>query len=271
MSARDIPILFSSSMVQALIREAKQPGTGKTQTRRLLTADSLRIWTGGLDYPGSNVRWPQTEFDEMLGRNAREFRIIDGIASWKTDPAQHQRGAVFASWQGRLSWECGDRLWVREAWQGINTVDGPQLSYRATPDYFPIDAWDGPDEGAGPSFNYDRCPGTDFAVWGSDLISDDGPWRPGIHMPRWASRLTLTVADVRVERLQDISDDDAVAEGCPGIPGTSPRNQFRELWEGLNATRGGASWSDNPWLIALTFSVALRNIDADAPSAQVTA
>ena len=62
-------------------------------------------------------------------------------------------------------------------------------SYAATPDYFPIDAWDG----------------TDFSVWGDDLIANDGPWRPGIHMPRWPSLPSLTVAKGgRLSRLRAV-------------------------------------------------------------------
>lgn len=186
------------------------------------------------------------------------------------------RGATWHQqrWHG---FAVGDRLWVRESWQGINTEDGPQLSYRATPDYFPIDAWDGPDEGVGPSFNYDKCPCTDFSVWGSDLLSNDKPWRPGIHMPRWASRLTLEVTRVKVQRVQDISEQDAIAEGCGvdlmdgdtgGVhtPNWGPASlmQFCRLWSDIN---GKESWDANPWVVALTFTVHHCHVDA-MPSTQ---
>lgn len=180
----------------------------------------------------------------------------------------------------RIPYIKGQLLWVRETWQGINTESGPQLSYRATPDYFEIDAWNGPDEGVGPSFNYDLCPGTDFAAWGSDVLSNDGPWRPAIHMPRWASRLTLEVTNVKVERLQEISDEDARAEGVEADrsghfstpawrnyaygnhPFKSPVASFRSLWDSINAKRPGASWADNPWIAAITFRAHKMNVDA---------
>lgn len=88
------------------------------------------------------------------------------------------------------------------------------------------------------------------------------PWRPSIHMPRWASRITLEITSVRVERLQDISDADCVAEGCGALPAaigsrmtsnpgeTIPRAMFRALWESIN---GPASWAANPWVWAVEF------------------
>lgn len=104
-------------------------------------------------------------------------------------------------------------------------------------------------------------------------------WRPSIHMPRWASRLSLLIADVRVERLHDITDEDAVAEGIPRIPdselvchcGTDlighgcgdghsftpmpeHRYEFSKLWDevcGTSATN--SDWSSNPWVWAVSF------------------
>lgn len=239
----DKPILFSGTMVRALLA-----GT-KTQTRRVLKPQPVQnaagLWT-----------W-QRRGVEVQG---------DGL-----ELALAQRIAI------------GDRLWVRESWQAGASGDGPQLSYAATPDFFAIDAWDGPDEGAGPSFNYERCPGADFCHWLPDVISNGGPWRPSIHMPRWASRLTLTVTDVRVERLQDISDDDVTAEGCRRITdhgmdgweyhgqhwatfpdGTNAccfkhaQDSYRQLWEIIN---GPGAWEANPWVAAYTFTVAHGNID----------
>ncbi len=95
-------------------------------------------------------------------------------------------------------------------------------------------------------------------------------WRPSIHMPRWASRITLEVVSVRVEQLNDISEEDARAEGCdPYIFGHGPasaldlscepgmrtdcmyRNGFEFLWDSINAKR--APWSSNPWLWVVEF------------------
>lgn len=83
-------------------------------------------------------------------------------------------------------------------------------------------------------------------------------WKPSIHMPRWASRITLRVTGVKVERLQDISDEDAKAEGVTLSPERENRRrwqhpygyQFQELWTSIN---GPGSWDANPWVAAYSF------------------
>lgn len=104
-----------------------------------------------------------------------------------------------------------------------------------------------------------------------------------IHMPRWASRLTLEVTEVRVQRLQEISEEDARAEGvaqlddpfqegteywacqkgsclkdggCSGV--LSARASFETLWDSINGERPGCAWGDNPWVWAVSFSVVPR-------------
>lgn len=135
----------------------------------------------------------------------------------------------------------GDRLWVREpfaTYDGGPRDDGERSTgvlYRADP-------------------MYDGCGPGDFA-WS---------WRPSIHMPREASRITLELTDVRVQRVRQISDDDCTEEGCGGghdaIPdygfSATPYEHFRHLWDSLNAKRG-FGWNANPWVWALTF----RRID----------
>lgn len=85
--------------------------------------------------------------------------------------------------------------------------------------------------------------------------------RSPIHMPRWASRTTLVVTDVRVQRVQDISAADVSTEGVKPIIGPNPKTMkeaFRDLW---NSIYGPDAWDQNPWVAAITFDVHKCNID----------
>lgn len=146
----------------------------------------------------------------------------------------------------------GDRLWVRETAKATATEEGIDcIQYMAD----------------------DHCR--------QIMVSEYGPWRkmrsyscgharavPSIHMPRWASRINLEVAGIRVERLNEISPKDAIAEGCMpssgsglGTPenfreaarlvgGPYPRGIFAMLWESIN---GPGSWAANPWVWVVEF------------------
>lgn len=134
----------------------------------------------------------------------------------------------------------GDRLWVREAWRSV-------IGYN---DRAPRDI----PEGTPVRFEADDEMSSGW-IWGR--------YRPGMFMPRWASRLTLEVTEVRIQRLQDISGEDAIAEGVlskgamftwpnahiNSAPATA-RTAFSMLWCGIN---GAGSWDENPWVAVYTF------------------
>lgn len=138
---------------------------------------------------------------------------------------------------GAIWSEGGDRLWVRETFA---PHDEPENHQHAKAGYTYRADWDIHD----------------------DAELRDFKWKPSIFMPRDASRITLELIDVRAERLQQISESDALAEGAldpgweDGIPGgpvsTShvARLAFESLWCGIN---GRKSWDSNPWVWALTF------------------
>ncbi|MBH4319426.1 hypothetical protein I5J75_35250, partial [Pseudomonas aeruginosa] len=143
----------------------------------------------------------------------------------------------------------GDRLWVRETWTDVNMCGAPALAYRADEDIRDLMEEPGflDDRGA---FNYDdpRVKPYPFACWYAEL--DQARWRPSIHMPRWASRILLEITSVRVERLQDISEEQAIAEGPPGLAFPAPpgshwvtedgrRRAFMRLWDDVN---GAGAW-----------------------------
>ncbi|EPH1852755.1 hypothetical protein ACJJBP_22785 [Pseudomonas aeruginosa] len=159
--------------------------------------------------------------------------------------------------------EPGDRLWVRETWTDVNMCGAPALAYRADEDIRDLMEEPGflDDRGA---FNYDdpRVKPYPFACWYAEL--DQARWRPSIHMPRWASRILLEITAVRVERLQDISEEQALAEGVRGEPcdharqacadigcwGDTAKGAFGFLWEQLN---GAGAWQANPWVWVVEF------------------
>lgn len=146
----------------------------------------------------------------------------------------------------------GDRLWVRESFMPIPLAAAPGPSQ--TP-WSIAYAAGGQTELLAPSsynpalYNYER-------------------WTPSIHMPRWASRITLEVTGVRVERLQDISEADAISEGVRQMrdgsecwvgregprglvtPWPTAREAFRDLWQAIN---GPDSWAANPWAWVIEF------------------
>lgn len=226
---KERPIIFSGPMVRAIL-EGK-----KTQTRRV-------------------VKWPRWVSD--LDNAAYQLRAHSAIALFQDGRPIKQYACPYG--------KPGDRLWVRETWADVNCEAGPAIIYRADHVLSPWTDWcieRGPDYGAGPSMNYEKYPG-DYTMWWSDLLAGepDHGWKPSIFMPRWASRLTLKVTDVRVERLQEISEEDAIAEGvdCECGPltacGHCAQREFKKLWNEINAKRG-FGWDGNPWVWVVTFEV----------------
>ena len=248
----DRPILFSAPMVRALLDGRK------TQTRRV-----LKPW------PGAQAKWltmsvlhqsPSCQLADCHGhlgvqmQHPRAGQRINGIDIDSMSPL---------TWV-RLPYAPGDRLWVRETWRPHYLGDGIwdlDLTYAADDERRTIK--DG-----------------EFGEkdWTWPKAADRGNVSP-LFMPRWASRLTLAVTDVRVQRLQDISEVDAQAEGIErmktgrgyydptvskamvraGVWHRKASQAFEALWESLNANR--APWGSNPWVVALSFTVQRGNID----------
>lgn len=127
----------------------------------------------------------------------------------------------------------GDRLWVREAWRADRQLDA----------YAPRDL----DR---------RFTAIGYEAGSTTLqLAEPGKLRPGMFMPRWASRITLEVIGVRVERLQDISETDARAEGAaahnsPAAILTGYRQGYRLLWDSIN---GAGAWERNCWVWVVEF------------------
>ncbi len=233
---RERPILFNDQMVRAILEGRK------TVTRRVMKPQPMPSKSGG-------HHWPCKVHQSML-HVERELQNGEGC------------------WCGLAEAACpygqpGDRLWVRETWTDVNMCGAPALAYRADEDIRDLMEEPGflDDRGA---FNYDdpRVKPYPFACWYAEL--DQARWRPSIHMPRWASRILLEITAVRVERLQDISEEQALAEGVRGEPcdharqacadigcwGDTAKGAFGFLWESL---KGEGSWAANPWVWVVEF------------------
>jgi hypothetical protein len=197
----------------------------KTQTRRLVKPQPApdQSWRGWV-IESSNQR-----------HEGCASWVVDGIGPLSTINATYARPPC----------EAGDLMWVRETFISGFEFDDNDIPtekertwYRANGD---LDCW------------YDG---------GSDFPKENIPWKPSIHMPRRASRLTLRITNVRVERLQEISASDSKAEGAPDTsrPGVqiSLKRGFQNLWMRIN---GGDSWDANPWVWVIEFEVIHANVD----------
>ncbi len=167
----------------------------------------------------------------LEGRKTQTRRVIKPIPKLLCvrDGAEHWTIPNY----GTGEWVClygqvCDRLWVRETWGLLNTEpkdgkDKATIYYKAT-------------DGNKHVLRYQK-------------------WRPSIFMPRWASRITLGITDIRVQRLQEISETDCIAEGIPQqIPDywESHYKAYSVLWDSINFKRG-YSWESNPFVWAITF------------------
>jgi hypothetical protein len=150
----------------------------------------------------------------------------------------------------------GDRLWAKET-HAIRTDVDPKIDLAKARQYLIYRA------------DHDGDLGMEWHSYGR--------WRPSIHMPRWASRITLEIVEVRVQRLQAISGDDARDEGisdedtrCDGECGATPCSMlvpaYQRLWCAIN---GADSWAANPWVWALTFKRIDLGITDDAAARAV--
>ncbi|WP_372374229.1 hypothetical protein ACDI10_09925 [Vreelandella venusta] len=211
--SKERPILFNAAMVRAILNGHK------TQTRR-----AIKLKTGDT-------------FDEhALSAAIQEWRpMYDEVAQ----KVVGKTAALIRCPYGQP----GDRLWVRETFQGP-LVDQEEME--KDPTYFKdMGRYKNPEHCAYRASG-DSC---EYVDQDGDLIQ---LWKPSIHMPRWASRIMLEIVSVRVERLQDISNEDAVAEGI-GTPldiRYAALDEFKPLWKSIN---GAGSWAANPWVWVIEF------------------
>lgn len=235
------PIIFSAPMVNAIIAGRK------TQTRRIinrvgnigLVTEFKRTDTPGYDYCFRDKvqLWHDLRHDDLLERCPY--------------------GAP------------GDRLYVRETCRARELDDGLDgVQYRADKSFVPIENSREAAERWDALYHYGHKEGEDGHLICAGSISDVGKcygrWVPSIHAPKWTSRITLEITDVRVEQVQEISQRDMIAEGIRLSNAYESQcddyrhvwygrvKAFRRLWDSINGKRG-FGWDVNPWVWALTF------------------
>lgn len=220
------PILMSTPMVQAILAGRK------TQTRRTVTpGQAVHIqWFG----PGDEEP-AQTDDIELL------YRPMEDDDGKITDPQWQIRSADYpeegAIPFGQLYGAVGDQLWVRETFCPIYPQD--------------------------PNYNGGRPIAIDYKATPTERMADHlgvRKWKPSIFMPRDASRITLEITGLRLERLHDISEEDAAAEGWPGpdptlsgveeIRRAYPIGWYAGLWNSIN---GVGAYDRNPWVWVISF------------------
>ena len=236
-------MIFNSEMVRAILDGRK------TQTRRIMKVQ-----------PESNQLGLLLITDSTKHSDIGKYHWAESNAT-----GNHVRSKLFSSPFGAV----GERIWVRETWATLGNEDGCYVDWE--------DNLCKGDERSAAGIYRASCeqrPG-DYGLWS---IPDDaywkphtkehkfeGAWRPSIHMPRWASRILLEITDVRVERLNAISEEDARAEGiidggclncgepepcgCAN-PEPDATDAFAYLWQSIY---GQDNWNANPWVWVIEF------------------
>lgn len=242
---RERPILFKSDLVRAILSGRK------TETRRPITPQP-KGWTPEPCYTDAEVA-------ASKARGEAQPEGPCGHWAWCLHGDQDFSEVVRCP-LGRA----GDRLWVRETWARV-----PRTAYHHDPSIPHVVSPDG----------------DSWAVYRASWERSAPRWTPSIHMPRWACRLVLPIAEVRVERLQDITEEGAVAEGkaasvarwwacidhkgrsydlCGGEPDaeeraglaaciertheTTARDLFAQTWSDIYGKQDGLRWADSPWV-----------------------
>ncbi|WP_406867247.1 hypothetical protein [Paraburkholderia fungorum] len=232
---KERPILFSGPMVRALLDGSK------TQTRRVVKP------------AGAHHIFQFRGTDEARGAD-------EPTGEWAWCRAEHVVSDHIRCPYGKQ----GDRLWVRETWHAHWGPTTPRAR-------IVTEAAVRQSDGAIAHASASEPLSVHYAADSEGTAPFGRKWKPSIHMPRWASRITLEVTGVRVERLQDISEADAAAEGveslrnegeywkdyvrsttrCDELTCLTGRESFRTLWDSLAAP--GADWDANPWVWVVDF------------------
>lgn len=240
MTPKERPILFSGPMVRALLNGRK------TQTRRVMkvqppTQEAFRGSLFGLDRAVADgvKMYSQNDYDR-LPKHPTEWELTGsvGVAREAGFPRRYRcpYGAI------------GDRLWVKETWRPSKSAGDWDMDVRYEADGLTRTVYDG-----------------EFGArdWSMPKAAARGNVSP-LFMPRWAARLVLEITEVRAERLNEISEADAMAEGAepcangiwfdrsPQLAGSDARGAYYCLWEHIN---GAGSWDANPWVWAVSFRV----------------
>lgn len=217
-------IIFNAEMVRAILDGRK------TQTRRVMKVQPVL----------NGDRW------EVYSASVEKGNKSIPVTPWGSIENNCPFGKI------------GDRLWVRETWSVVSHEfddDGLMIDY--VPDR-PTKAVHEMPYGHGYFTGHVIYSADGDFTWGDDDGCIDGRscWKPSIHMPRWASRITLEITDVRVERLNSADDNEFKAEGYPldrGLTGGSmdPFCWFRNLWDSMSPAN--FKYADNPWVWVIEF------------------
>lgn len=241
---KERPILFNTDMVKAILEGRK------TQTRRVVKPMN-----------GEQSKWLSNELlSKSLSCYLCEVNRELG-AQFQHPKAGETIGSVKVEKMSPLGWikcpygQVGDRLWVRETWASLRL----EIDYESGI----VDGWEEVEPDVvkrNKEIGYFTIAYKADEHWddGYNCVEDRGfRFRPSIHMPRWASRITLEITDIRVERVQDIDDESAGKEGISnynynGKYCDSGKLIFKQMWNSITKNKAH-KWDKNPWVWVIEF------------------